>query len=618
MARLSPKEQVESFLDDTDRARDLSQRSRDYYDGNQWSAFEVEKLRQRRQAPIVVNRIRPKVEGLVGLYNLRKTDPKAFPRTKKHEDAAHVVTDALRFVTDNNDFQLTKLDVAEEFFVEGYGGVFIAVRDTPRGVEIQLNHIPWDRIYFDPHSRRKDFKDARFMGLWMWMDDDQAMDTFGLSEDKVKELQTTTSDAENTTEDRPKWTGSEEEHRVRIAIHFHIEKSIWKMTIFSGETTIRKTQDSPFVDEDGIPINPIELVSANIDRNNNRYGEVAGFISQQDEINHRRSKFLHFNSSRQTFGNQTAIQDVRAAKIELAKPDGHLEILAGAEFGKDFGLMGTQDLSTAQFSLYLDAKAELDSVSFNAQLAGERQSGELSGKAIGKLQEAGTIELNRQYALLGGWEKRVYDQIWFRVKQFWNEEKWIRVTDDQDNLRWVGLNSQVTAETLLQENMEDESAPLESRQQNALILQLLVETQNPRLQEVIETRNKPAELDVDIIIEQSFDVINIQQEQFEMLMQFGDKSGVSFIDLIELSQIRGKDDLIAKIEKRQQAAQATPQAQQAAQLEVAEKTVDIGKTQAQTENIKADTVVKSIKSVSEQLQAINLQNAPDSEVQVNL
>jgi len=180
VARLSPKEQVESFLDDTDRARDLSQRSRDYYDGNQWSGFEIEKLRQRRQAPVVSNRIRPKVEGLVGLYNLRKTDPKAFPRTKKHEDAAHVVTDALRFVTDNNDFDLTKLDVAEEFFVEGYGGVFIAVRDTPRGVEIQLNHIPWDRIYFDPHSRRKDFKDARFMGLWMWMDEDQAMDTFNL------------------------------------------------------------------------------------------------------------------------------------------------------------------------------------------------------------------------------------------------------------------------------------------------------------------------------------------------------------------------------------------------------------------------------------------------------
>jgi len=618
MARLSPKEQVESFLDDTDRARDLSQRSRDYYDGNQWSGFEVEKLRHRRQAPIVVNRIRPKVEGLVGLYNLRKTDPKAFPRTKKHEEAAHVVTDALRFVTSNNDFELTRLDVAEEFFVEGYGGVFIAVKQTPRGIEIQLNHIPWDRIYFDPHSRRKDFKDARFMGMWMWMDEDQAMDTFNLSLEKVQELQRTTSDAENTTEDRPRWTGTAREHRVRVAIHFHIEKNKWKMTIFSGETTIRKTQDSPFVDEDGIPINPIELVSANIDRNNNRYGEVAGFLSQQDEINHRRSKFLHFNSSRQTFGNQNAIQDVKAAKFELSKPDGHLEILAGAQFGKDFGLIGTQDLSVAQFNLYLDAKAEMDSVSFNAQLAGERQSGELSGKAIGKLQEAGTIELNRQYALLGGWEKRVYDQIWFRVKQFWDEEKWIRVTDDQDNLRWVGLNSQVTAETLLTENMEDESAPLESRQQSAQILQLLVQTENPRLQEVVETRNQPAELDVDIIIEQSFDVINIQQEQFEMLMQFGDKSGVSFIDLIELSQIRGKDDLIAKIEQRQQQAQATPEAQQAAQLEIAEKTVDIGKTQAETENIKADTVGKSITAVSEQLQAINLQNAPDSEVQVNL
>jgi len=617
----TPKEQVEQFIEDTDIARRVSQQCRDYFDHKQWTANEERKLRARRQAPIVVNRIKPKVEGLVGLYELRKTDPKAYPRTQKHEKAAHVVTDALRFVAENNSFDMTRLDVAEEFFVEGYGGVIVDIKDSARGPEILLNHIPWDRIYFDSHSRKKDFKDARFMGIWLWMEEDQAKDTFKISQTKIDEMTNFTLDGEQTNSDRPRWADKRgDRKRVRVAMHFFIKKGRWKLFIFSGDTTIRAEKDSPFVDEDGLPINPIELVGANIDRDNDRYGEVKGFLSQQDEINHRRSKFLHLNSTERTFGNDNAIQDVDAAKKELAKPDGHLKIKGAAKLNEDFGILQTSEMSSAQFALYQDAKADIDAVSFNAQLAGDRQQGDLSGKAIGKLQEAGTIELNRQYALLRAWEKRIYTQIWFRVKQFWNEEKWIRITDDQDDLRWVGFNSQVTAETLLLEGIEDESSSVESRQQSAQILQLLTQTQNPRLQEVVEVRNDTSELDVDIIIDQSFDVINVQQEQFEMLTQFASGSDIDILELIELSQLRGKDELIQKIERRRrEASQANQQAiQQESQLDQAERATEVGKKQAETKNIDADTLNKNIKSVTGQLENINLQRNPDSEVQVSV
>lgn len=616
---ITPKEQVERFLNDTDYARRLSQKCRDYYDSKQWTEEEENKLRARRQAAIVVNRIRPKVEGLVGLYELRKTDPKAFPRTQKHEKAAHVITDALRFVTENNKFDLTRLAVAEEFFVEGYGGVFTGVKKTPRGIEIVINHIPWDRIYFDPHSRKKDFKDARFMGMWVWMDEDQAKDTFKLSQKKIDEILDAPIDGEETNADRPRWSVSRE-RRVRIAMHFHIVGGVWKMTVFSGDTIIKKEQDSPFVDEDGTPINPIELVSANIDRDNNRYGEVASFLSQQDEINHRRSKFLHHNSTRQTFGNATAVSDVESVKKELKKPDGHIQLEAGAKLNEDFGILPTQDMSQAQFNLYLDAKSELDAVSFNAQLAGERQSGEMSGRAIEKLQAAGTIELNRQYALLRAFEKRVYEQVWYRVKQFWNEEKWIRVTDDQDDLRWVGLNAQVTAQTLLLENIQDESLPLQARQQSEQILQLLLETENPRLNEIVEVRNPTSELDVDIIIDQSLDVINIQQEQFELIATFAQKGDIDVIELIELSQLRGKDDLIKKLEKRRAAQAQAEQAalQQDKEIELAEKTVELVHKKAETANIEADTLSKHIGAITQQLENQQIQRNPDKNPQVSV
>lgn len=614
---MTPKEQVEQFLEYTDEARRLSQKCRDYYDSRQWSAREAAILEARKQAPIVVNRIRPKVEGLIGLLDLRKTDPKAFPRTQKHEKASQVVTDALRYVADNNKFEMIRLDVGEDFFVEGYGGVLVDVRRKNNEIEIQINQIPWDRIYFDPHSRRRDFKDATFMGMWMWMHKDIAQSTFKISKKKMAQIYAET-DSEGTTEDRPRWK-SDSGDRARIAMHYFLEKGVWKLTLFCGDVEIAKPQDSPFKDEDGMPMCPIELVSANITRDNDRYGEVAGFLSQQDEINHRRSKFLHWNSTRQTYGNETAVKDVTVLKRELGKPDGHVELQAGAEFGKDFGIMQNQDLSAAQFNLYLDAKQELDAVSANAQLAGERNS-DLSGKAIGKLQQAGTIELNRQYSQLASWENRVYTQVWARIKQFWTDEKFIRVTDDQDALRWVGLNSKVTAETLLMESIEDESLPPDARQQYEQTLQILRQTQNPRLNEIVQTRNPTSELDVDIIIEQSFDVINAEQEQFEMLAQFANGTDIDILDLIELSQIRGKDQLIKKIErKRLERAQADSQQMQVEQqLANAERMSKVKQSEAKAQNIAADTLTKHIKAITGQLENANLQRNPDSQVQVNV
>ena len=34
--------------------------------------------------------------------------------------------------------------------------------------------MPFDRLFWDPHSRRLDFSDARYKGIVIWMDRDQA------------------------------------------------------------------------------------------------------------------------------------------------------------------------------------------------------------------------------------------------------------------------------------------------------------------------------------------------------------------------------------------------------------------------------------------------------------
>lgn len=586
------RSQVDDYLTQTELARIASERDRDYVDHKQWTADEVAKLTARQQAPIVVNRVKPKVMGLLGLLAIRKTDPKAFPRTQKHEKQSEAITDCLRYVTDNNDFQDCKAHAAENFFVEGTCGAIVDVAKNGAGeIDVRIEEIPWDRIYFDPHSRKKDFSDARYMGIILWMDKDEVSEKF--PDVDVDLLLTGENELDATFEDRPRWTDGMKK-RIRIAQHFYKENGKWNMCYFTDGLFLVEPMESPYLDEFSQPANPIELACAYIDRDNNRYGEVRGWIDQQDEMNHRRSKALHLLSQRQTAARNNAVTDVAAMKRELAKPNGH--VAYQGEKG-DFEVLNTSDMAKGQFELYQDSKSELDAVSFNAQLAGDRQNGDLSGVAINKLQQAGTMELNGLFSTLNGWEKRIYRQIWARVKQFWTDEKWIRVTDDVDTLRWVGLNTKVTVQQFLEEKINDKTThEWERKRYAAAYTQLMQSPDHSALDQVMDIRNPVAELDVDIILEQSFDVVNIQQEQFELLAQLAQNpnSGIDPIELIRVSQLRGKDELIDRLEKAREAQQesaggAQQMQAQAAQAQTAETMSKAQLNEANIEQTKIET-----------------------------
>lgn len=548
--------QVEQWDNDTSSSNDLCKRDRDYIDHKQWTDEQAAKLKAREQAPIVVNRIKPKHEGLKGLVSIRKTDPKAFPRNPNPNDegAAHAATDALRFIADQNDFNdSVKLPVADNFFGEGTAAAIIDID----GEDIRIRQIPWDRFYYDPKSRKKDFSDARYLGFFQWLDKDQVEEL--LPGTDFEYLLGTNDIVANLDSDKMGWCNRESK-RALIAMHYFIYKGEWWMCIFNKGAFLMDPEPSPYIDaKTKKPMCPIEAVTAYIDRDGNRYGEVRGFIDQQDEINHRRSKALYLLSARQTYSNGMAGIDVAEIKRELRKPNGHISIKGAAVFGQDFGVIPTSDMTEGQLGLYQDAKAELDSVSFNAQLAGERQNGDLSGKAIDRLQQAGTIELNGLFTLLNGWEKRCYIKMWSMAKQFWNEEKWIRVTDDQKNLRWVGLNHKVTVQEFLEEQVNDKALDPEIRKRYAASYQFLMSAAQQgipdavqQLAQIIEVRNNTNDLDVDIIIDQSYDVVNIQQEQFQTLAPLWQGTGLPITELIRLSNLPGKDEVIEKIEKAQQ------------------------------------------------------------------
>jgi hypothetical protein len=537
----------ENYLDVTDEARLLAERDKDYVDHKQWTDDEVNKLEARGQAPVVINRIKNKVNLLKGVQRKQRTDPKALPRTPQHEDAADSATDALRFVTDNEDFEITSSDVFEDTMVWGYGAAIVEAEMRGEQAEIAINYIAPDRFYYDPFSRERDFSDAKFMGIVIWLDEQDAIDLFPDSEEQIKGAVSSATDLVDghTFEDKPEWVDRRRK-RIRICQHYYEKGDVWYVAFFTQQAFLRDPQPSNYLDEFGEPVNPIEAQSAYVDRDNCRYGEVRSYVWIQDEINHRRSKLLYNMSVRQTLGEKGSVDDVNLLKRELAKANGHVEV--NPDFR--FELLDTSDQTQGQFALYQESKAEIDAVGANAALAGNIPEG-TSGRALQALQQGGVAELGSLFDGHSHWERRIYRQVWNRIKQFWDEERWIRVTDDEDSLKWVGLNQPVTL------RMVAEQEAANGNQKAAAVLQAAPD--DPRLNEVVDTQNNVAELDVDIILTQSPDYAIIQQEQFETLARLAQVYGpeaVPFETMVELSGVPKRKAIMERMKPDPEQAQA--------------------------------------------------------------
>lgn len=548
------KRMASNAVDLTVEAREWSERARDYYDSHQITAEEQAVLNRRKQPVVVINRIQRKVDAMIGIEQKGRVDPRAYPRHPKAEKDADVATKALTFVEDNTRFDIKRSQAFENLLIEGYGGVEVIVEEKRGQFEIAVNRLRWEELFFDPFSREKDFSDASYIGVMKWMTADKAEELYGgiydgdLSEDLRASMAESAGDS--TYEDRPNQNSSVQwvdrrQRRVRVAQMYYRRKGRWHLVIFSGDIEIMNTV-SPYLDEDGEPTCPIHLMTAYIDRENRRYGLVRSMMWAQDEINKRRSKLLHQLNSRQTLGIKGAFDSVAAMKRERDAPDGHIEINAeafedAARVGmKPFDTLNNADQTSGQFSLLAESKNEIDLVGPNPSLVGQMQTG-ASGRAIMAQQQAGLAELQPIYDSLRDWTLRVYRAFWERIKQYWTEERWVRVTDESGKPEFVGLNVRKGMAVDYSQGV-------------------------PRLVPVVE--NSTAEMDIDIIIEDSPDFVTLRQEEFEQLADMAGKGiPVPPEMLIQASSLRNKGQLLEILKEREEQAGQMQMQQQMQQMQ---------------------------------------------------
>lgn len=556
-----------------------AQLSRRYYHGKQWTDEELRALKRRNQPAITDNRIGRKIDFLVGIEQRLRRDPKAFPRTPKHEHDADIATACLRFVCDESHWDQMASDGTHDGMVSGVGVIGVMIENTRNGLDPVLKRCDVDRFFYDPRSVRPDFSDARYMGLHLWMDTDEAKEQWPRYADKLEDMMDRDGglSAMKAEEDRSEQWGDFEQRRVRVVEFWErrpynsalmnttamtpaasMPMSAWYYCKFSGDIELESGW-SPYLDEDGTPDVPYVAWSPYVDEKGIRYGVIRNMRSLQDEVNHRRSKFLHLVNVRQTFGKEGSIEDLQDFKRQLSRPDGHFKLTGNGEWGKDVGIIDQSLEIKGQAELLAQSQASLENLGPNPGLIGKGGGiADQSGRAILAQRDSGMTELSPVFDRVRDWKLRVYRKIWNNIRRSWTQERIIAITDELDSPKFLMLN---------QYQMD----PMTGQ---------------------ISASNVVSQMDVDIIIDEGPDVITMQEELLQVLSSLG-PGVVPPKVLIELSNAPNKEKLLALID---QASAPPPEMvemqQRMAKLEEALKAATVDKTVAETENKRADSLAK--------------------------
>lgn len=626
-------------------ARANAEKARRYYDDKQLDEPTKRTLKRRGQPQTIRNEIKPAINGVLGVIEQAKVDPRAYPRNPQDENSADVASKALRYIADQGRFQVMKIDALDNHLVEGACAGIVEMD----GKTIVPRRIRYEEFFFDPRAREADYKDARYLGIAKWL---YAADVAALYPDYADVVNSVASGTWSSAygggegfDDKPTdglmpWVDKRQRRLMVCEMYERVGREWRRCVFFAGG--VLEEGPSPYTetrDGETRSICPIEGSSCFIDGENlGRVGIVQSMLPLQDELNARASRLLHLTNTRQlqvADPNNPPTEDADEARKQAGRADGVIP--------SGYQVVQTADMAAGNAAIMGEVKQSITRQAPTPQVLSNTEPGNQSGRARLVRQQAGMTELARPLGRFEDWENRMYRQMWLRAVQFKTEPWWVRVTDTEGALEFLQINEPVwkmqpkldpsTGQPMLDEDGEPQMEPVMAPQpvpgpDGQPIVDPQTGQPQMRMAKVPEidpktgqqkVNHRLAEMDMDIIVDTVPDTANLQAETFEIFSQlapqiaqaYGPKATVDM--LLAASPMPNKSDMRDALEKGakdMQAQQAQAQQQQAAnqakadQFAQATATANIEKTRS--EAAKNDATAEKTKVETAQVMAEGL------------
>lgn len=633
----------------------------DFYDGLQWTDEEMQELQERGQAPLVYNKIKQAINWMLGTERRTRVDGKVLPRSEDDENEAEVKSKLLKYLSDVNRTPFKRSEAWKSCIVAGMGWMEDAVNKDPSKELLSTDYVDWKQMYHDSNAKQMDLSDARYQFRWSFIDLDVAQ---ALCPERAEMLRAASiDDAQVVNDDDNVWymgarvNNSNEDYagvgrsygsssgytnmgrdRVKIiecwyrmpvsvkvcradypeARPFHGQiysaaNPAMKQMLDEGYMSVANhvkmqvrvaimTEDhllyegeSPYK-HDRFPQTPMWCYRRH--RDGLPYGVIRDIRDAQIDYNKRASKALYILSTVRVVMDNDAVEDEEELREEIARPD------AIIRKKKNSFLEIQQDKALAEEHVRLmqfDGQMIRDISGVTEQNLGQG-SNDMSGKAIGKLQDQGSIVTaplfdNMRLAI------QIQSEIQLSLlEQFYTAPKVVRLVGDNKPIEWLRINQW------------DEQA--------ASFINDITRSQ------------------ADFIVDEQDFHASTREAMFETMMELVAKLppeyAMAMLDMvIDFADVPNKSELVSRIRKlngqsdpsRKQSPeeiqaqkQRDAQAQEAQQIQIDTTKAQLEKTQAEAkatmakvqettariDDIIASTVQKTVTSLYEALQAAQI------------
>lgn len=528
---------------------DEVRRSNRYYHGQQWSDEQLKVLKARGQPEITFNRTARKINGVVGVVQKLRNDPKAFPRSARSTAGADLATAVMRYVLDASLWKDIEADGVLDASKGAFGVCELTLDDGDfQDPDVGLRYVDPVTYFYDPRSVRPDFSDVRYDGVSRWVSEDELDEMFPGSGEKIAQ---DSSGYETTAHDYDRqYLWINERKKIRLVEHWYKHEGKWKFCIYANWTVLARGE-SPFWTKRGnvweTRSRYIKFACA-VDEFGDRYGFVRNMKGPQDAINQHRSKAMHIMNTRQVFARRGVFSDVELARKEIARPDGFVQYDGDRN---DFSIEQPAQEFLQQTQYFQDAKEEIENYGPSPAIVGTNVN-QRSGRALAMMQQNGIAELGPFLKNYRTWKFEVYRSIWCTVQRTWQAERYIRVTDDQEMAQFIQINAM---------QIGPDGMP-----------QLI---------------NHIASLDVDIILDEGPDTTNVMGDAFDILSSLAQQNvpipPQVFLELSPLPK-QVKDKVTGMLSQA-----PSPEQQQAQQLQMQGMAAKVADTQAAAQKKQAET-----------------------------
>jgi hypothetical protein len=532
-------------------ARDEMVRCFDYKENRQWTTVELAELARRNQPPTVNNQVKVTIDRIVGQFVQVKSKTVYKPRNGHiDDDAAAGMSDIYSYIRQSSGLEFEERDVVEDGATGGFGVFDVCVEDDGGpGQEVKVKAEDCFNIFPDPKSRRYDWnEDARYICRAKWVDQDYAKELYPKKAKEIESLYTDSGNTQLISVDvlRGEIWVDYNRNRIRLVeVQYKKFHDITKYIFSDGKVMLDEQVDDTLLamaKQAGITWQTkddreeqicIGVFCAGIlfehgvskrkrysfvpyftnrKKSGAPYSMITTAIPLQDAINKRESKALHLLTTNQAIYERGVIGDRNLMMLEMAKPDGAIELEEGG-FEK-FRVEKNLELANTQFAMHGAAKLDF------------RQVTGVNPDALGEKSEVRSgVGIQRKIAMTGLIIAPIFDNfrrtrealaktIHDAVTIAYTSEKIMLITDNPKLSREVFLS-------------------------------------NDKLQAIKQAK-------YDVIISEEHDFDTVQEQQLDILsrslpnlLQFGPAWAEV---LLEMSSIRDKDVILAKVQKITQAS----------------------------------------------------------------